>query len=169
MEVLAFEDLVERRVGSTATVACVVLSPEVSLALTSPLAVVEDLVADRRESLAVAAFFAGGAESSVGADFRFCESTEERSLVDSLEVRLTGTEDLAGRTGGRGRGSGGGRDLGRSAGLKVVVEVILAAARRIISSSARLRGVGATLTRPMMKRPIGEVADADAEDENWVE
>ena len=155
MEVLAFEDLVERRVGSTATVACVVLSPEVSLALTSLLAVVEDLVADRRESLAVAAFFAGGAESSVGADFRFCESTEE--------------EDLAGRTGGRGRGSGGGRDLGRSAGLKVVVEVILAAARRIISSSARLRGVGATLTRPMMKRPIGEVADADAEDENWVE
>ena len=78
---LAFEDRVERRVVSTGAAGPVDTSAELSMVVTSLLDVGEDLVADRRVSLAVAAFFAGGAASSLGSDLRFCESTE-RSLVD---------------------------------------------------------------------------------------
>ncbi len=141
---------------------------EISLVVTSPLVGGEDLVADRRVSLAAAAFFVGGAASSPGSDLRFCESTE-RSLVEWLEAWLIGAEGLAGRTGGWGTESGIGRDLAKSEGLRVDDEVMLAAARRMASSSARLRGVGATLTRPMMMDPIGEVADAGANGGNVVE
>ena len=138
-------------------------SAELSLVVTSLLDVAEDLVAERRVSLAMADFFAGGATSSLGSDLRFCESTE-RSLVEWLEARLTGAEGLVGRTSGRVKEVGTGRYLAKSEGLRVDDEVMLAAARRMASSSATLRGVGATLTRPMMVDPTGEVADAGAED-----
>lgn len=78
---LALEDRVERRLGSTRPAGAVAASVELPLAVTSLFNAGEDLVADRRVSLAVAAFFAGGAGSSVGSDLRFCESTE-RSLDD---------------------------------------------------------------------------------------
>lgn len=81
-----------------------------------------------------------------------------------MEARLTGAEGLAGQAAGRIRGLGSGRDLAKSEGLRVDDEVMLAAARRIASSSARLRGVGATLTRPMMVDPIGDVANDGSKD-----
>ena len=81
-----------------------------------------------------------------------------------MEARLIGAEGLVDRASGRVKEFGTGRYLAKSEGLRVDDEVMLAAARRMASSSATLRGVGATLTRPMIVDPIGEVADASVED-----
>lgn len=144
-----FDDRVERRVDSIGVV-------DFAFVAASPLVSGEDFAVERRASLEVAAFFAGGAESSFESALRFCDSTEERSLVEALEVRLTGAEGLADAMERRGGNSGNGSDLARSEGLRADEEVMLAAARRIASLSAVLRGVGAILTRPMMAAVRGD-------------